>query len=95
MLPGKGLSALAWDFKKLNSFSYILEPATNYLCDIQQVSTPLRPVLVILSCLNLIHLMDSGNYWIKFLNRILSNKSEQVNYLLAHRYVAMQQNILF
>ena len=35
--------------------------------EIQQVSTPLRPVLTSLSYLNLIRLMDSGNYWKKSL----------------------------
>ena len=34
-------------------------------CEIQQVSTPLRLVLTSLSYLNLIRLMDSGNYWKK------------------------------
>ena len=33
-----------------------------YACEIQQVSTPLRLVLTSLSYLNLIRLMDSGNY---------------------------------
>ena len=34
----------------------------HYACEIQQVSTPLRLVLTSLSYLNLIRLMDSGNY---------------------------------
>ena len=34
----------------------------HYACEIQQVSTPLRLVLTSLSYLNLIRLIDSGNY---------------------------------
>ena len=34
----------------------------HYACEIQQVSTPLRLVLTSLSYLNVIRLMDSGNY---------------------------------
>ena len=34
----------------------------HYACEIQQVSTPSRLVLTSLSYLDLIHLMDSGNY---------------------------------
>ena len=39
----------------------------HYACEIQQVSTPLRLVLTSLGYLNLIRLMDSGNYWKKSL----------------------------
>ena len=39
----------------------------HYACEIQQVSTPLRLVLTSLSHLNLIPLMDFGNYRKKYL----------------------------
>ena len=73
---------------------YQIGTSCHYVCEIQQVSTPLRLVLTSLSYLNLIRLMDSGNYRKKSLID-LSDKSEHVNYLLANRDVAMRQNILF
>ena len=66
----------------------------HYVCEIQQVSTPLRLVLTSLSYLNL---NWSNGFWKlseEIFNRI-SDKSEHVNYLLASRDVAMRQNILF
>ena len=44
--------------------------------------------------LNPIRLLDSENLLEEVFNRII-DKSEHVNYLLANRDVAMQQNILF
>ena len=44
-----------------------IETSRHEVCEIQQVSTPLRPVLTFLSYLNLIRLMASGNYWKKSL----------------------------
>ena len=63
-----------------------------YVCEIQQVSMPLRPVLT-----SKLSKPDSPNGFWKLSEEILNrigDKSEHVNYLLANRNFAMRQNIV-
>ena len=61
--------------------------------DVQQVSTPLRPVSIVLKSSK----PDSNGFW-ELSEQIfngISEKSDHVNYSLANHDVAMQQNVLF
>ena len=61
--------------------------------DVQQVSTPLRPVSIVLKSSK----PDSNGFW-ELSEQIfngISEKSDRVNYSLANHDVAMQQNVLF